>query len=179
MWKRSLMFLLLLSLTLPFTILPVCAADYDTKLPSYVPYSGGAFFEVFDENLGTVTCVFPVDFQNDTFGFNAAGTDVYNLTNSTVNGYVVSANGTVYTARASRLSFVEYRYSTNTSYYTALEPKKGTMKASNINFITDDPDLYNDSYFDRENFIIILLVILCICEASNVLLSLFRRGHKY
>lgn len=179
MWKRSLTFCLLLLLILSCIILSVSAADYDTKLPSYVPYSGGAFFEVFDENLGTVTCVFPIDFQNNTFGFNSAGTDVYNLTNSTLNGYVVTTNGTVYTARASRLSYVEYRTSATTSYYTALSPKKGTMKASNINFITDNPDLYNDSYFNRDNFIMVLLVILCICEAANVLLSLFRRGHKY
>lgn len=179
MWKRSLMFCLLFLLIFPCIILSVSAADYDTKLPSYVPYSGGAFFEIFDENLGTVTCVFPLDFQDNTFGFNSAGTDVYNLTNSTVNGYVVTTNGTVYTARASRLSYVEYRLSQTTGTYTAIEPKKGTMKASNINFITDNPDLYNDSYFNRDNFIMVLLAILCICEASNVLLSLFRRGRKY
>lgn len=160
-------------------LLPTSAIDYDTSLPSYVPYSGGAFFEVFDENLGTVTCVFPIDFQNNTFGFNSAGTDVYNLTNSTINGYVVTSDGTVYTARAQRLSYVEYRVSTTTSYYTPIAPKKGTMKASNINFITDDPALYNDSYLNRDNFIIVLLVILCVCESANVLLSLFRRGRKY
>lgn len=159
-------------------MLQTFAIDYDTSMPSYVPYSGGAFFEVFDENLGAVTCVFPLDFQNNTFGFNSAGTDVYNLTNSTVNGYVVTTSGTVYTARASRLSPVEYRISTTTGTYTAINPKEGTIKASNINFITDDPALYNDSYFNRDNFIMVLLVILCICEAANVLLSLFRRGRR-
>lgn len=179
MCKRFTLFLLSLQLMLSCLLFSTSAIDYDTSLPSYVPYSGGAFFEVFDENLGTVTCVFPIDFQNNTFGFNAAGTDVYNLTNSTINGYVVTTNGTVYTARASRLSYVEYRISTTTSYYTALSPKAGSMKASNINFITEDPELYNDSYFNRDNFIMVLLVILCICEGSNVLLSLFRRGHKY
>lgn len=173
------LFLFSLQLMLSCLLLPTSAISYNTELPSYVPYSGGAFFEVFDENLGTVACVFPVDFQNNTFGFNSAGTHVYNLTNSTVNGYVVTTDGSIYTARASRLSVVEYRVSTVSGTYTAIDAKKGSMLASNINFITDDPALYNDSYFNRDNFIIVLLVILCICEASNVLLSLFRRGHRY
>lgn len=154
------------------------AADYNTSIPSYVPYSGGAFFEVFDANLGTVTCIFPIDFQDNTFGFNSSGSDIYNLTNSTLNGYVITANGTVYTARATRFNYVEYRLSTTTSTYTALKPDVSSMQSTNINFITENAQLYNDSYFDKDNFIIVLLSILCICEASNVLISLFRRGYR-
>lgn len=155
-----------------------CAADYETSLPSYVPYSGGAFFEVFDSALGKVTCIFPVDFLDGTFGFNSSGTNIYNLTNSTVNGYVVTSGGTVYTARVNRFSYVEYRLNTTTSTYTALNPDMTTLKSSNINFITSDAELYNDSYFNRDNFVIAILVLLCVCECSNVLISLFRRGYR-
>lgn len=154
------------------------AADYDTSLPSYVPYSGGAFFEVFDSNLGEVTCIFPIDFQNNTFGFNSSGSNIYNLTNSTVNGYVITSNGAIYTARASRFNYVEYRLSTVTGTYTGLSPDMSTLTATNLNFITDDADFYNDSYFNKDNYIMALLTILCICEASNVLISLFRRGYR-
>lgn len=153
------------------------AVDYDTQLPDYVPYSGGAFFEVFDENLGTVTCFFPLEFQNGYFGFDSSGINVVNLSNSTINGYVFTSDGDTYTARVQRLSTVEYRDSSYSSYYY-LDPKADTLHSSNINFITDNSALYNDSYFNRDNFIIALLVILCICEASNVLISLFRRGYR-
>lgn len=155
------------------------AADYDMLIPSYVPYSGGAFFEVYDSNLGKVSCVFPLDFQNGTFGFNGSGTNIYNLTNSTINGYVVTSNGTVYTARAQRLSYVEYRLSTTTSTYTALSPDMTTLKASNINFVTDNPELYNDSYFNRDNYIVTMLTLLAVFEGAGVLIALLRRGHKY
>lgn len=154
------------------------AADYDTSLPSYVPYSGGAFFEVFDSNLGKVSCVFPVDFLVNTFGFNSAGSNIYNLTNSTINGYVITSGGNVYTARATRFNYVEYRLNNTTATYTALHPDMSTLKASNINFITDDENLYNDSFFNRDNFVIAILVLLCVCECSNVLISLFRKGYR-
>lgn len=155
-----------------------CAIDYDTSIPAYVPYSGGAFFEVFDTNLGKVSCVFPIDFIDGTFGFNSSGSNIFNLTNSTINGYIITSGGTIYTARASRFNYVEYRLNNTTSSYIALSPNMSTLTASNINFITNDAELYNDSYFNKENYIITLLTILCICEAANVLISLFRRGYR-
>ncbi len=154
------------------------AADYNTTIPSYVPYSGGAFFEVFDSNLGKVTCIFPIDFQNNTFGFDSSGSNIYNLTNSTINGYVITSGGAIYTARATRFNYVEYRVSTTTGTYIGLSPDMSTLTATNLNFITDDSELYNDSYFNKDNYIMALLTILCICEASNVLISLFRRGYR-
>lgn len=154
------------------------AADYNTSLPSYVPYSGGAFFEVFDSALGKVTCIFPVDFLDGTFGFNSSGTNIYNLTNSTINGYVITSNGNVYTARATRFNYVEYRLSTTTSTYTPINPDMSTLKSSNINFITSDAELYNDSYFNHDNFYMVVLVMLLVCEAANVLTSLFRKGYR-
>lgn len=155
------------------------AAEYDTSIPSYVPYSGGAFFEVFDSNLGQVSCVFPLDFLDGTFGFNSAGTDIYNLTNSTVNGYVVTSGGAVYTARANRFSYIEYRLNNTTSQYTALDPNLNAITATNINFVTDDPKLFNDSYFNRDNYIMTMLTLLAVFEGAGVLISLLRRGHKY
>ncbi len=176
--KRFLLLLLSLCLMLSCFTFATFAADYNTTMPSYVPYSGGAFFEVFDSTLGKVTCIFPIDFQNGAFGFNNSGTNIYNLTNSTINGYIVTSGGAVYTARANRFTYVEYRTSSTVSTYTALNPDMSTLTSTNINFITDDPELYNDSYFDKDNLIIALLSILCICEASNVLISLFRRGYR-
>ena len=155
------------------------AVDYDTSIPSYVPYSGGAFFEVFDSNLGQVSCVFPLDFLDGTFGFNSAGTDIYNLTNSTVNGYVITSGGTVYTARAYRFSYIEYRLNNTTSQYTALKPNVKAITATNINFVTEDPQLYNDSYFNRDYYIMAVLTLTCIFEGAGLLISLLRRGHKY
>ena len=159
--------------------LTTLAADYETSIPSYVPYSGGAFFEVDDTALGKVTVIFPVDFLDNTFGFDSGGTNIYNLTNSTINGYVVASNGTVYTARANRFTYVEYRASASTNTYTALSPKMNTLKCTNINFITDDPELFNDSYFNRDNFVLTVLCFLAVCECANVLISILRRGHKY
>lgn len=177
--KRSLLLLLSLCVMLSCFTLTTLAAEYETSIPSYVPYSGGAFFEVDDTALGKVTFICPVDFIDNSFGFNSSGTNIYNLTNSTVNGYVVTSNGTVYTARANRFTYVEYRVSATTSTYTALNPDMSTLKATNINFITEDTELYNDSYFNRDNFIMTVLCILAACECANVLISLFRRGHKY
>ena len=43
-------------LVLVFSALPCFAAEYSTEFPSYVPISGGAFFEV-KSSLGQITFV--------------------------------------------------------------------------------------------------------------------------
>ena len=45
-------------LVLVFSALPCFAVEYSTKFPSYVPISGGAFFEV-KSSLGQITFVCP------------------------------------------------------------------------------------------------------------------------
>lgn len=52
--------------------LPVCAVEYSTEYPSYVPISGGAYIEV-QSTLGRGALVFPNQYQNNTFGFSGSG----------------------------------------------------------------------------------------------------------
>ena len=55
-----------------FSALPCFAVEYSTDFPSYVPISGGAFFEV-KSSLGQITFVCPNNFKNGYFGFSGNG----------------------------------------------------------------------------------------------------------
>lgn len=178
--KRLCYFFLLFSLPL-FLSLQCFAAKYTADMPSYVPYSGGAYFEIVDKNLGTVTCLFPIEFKDNTFGFNDSGSgtpsNIVNLTNSTINGVLITSNGTQYTCRASRFSEVEYRL-TSSSSYTTIRPVLAGMNVSNIDFVTDDQLYANEGYFNYKNVLLVCAVFCALCEAGSLAANLLRRGYR-
>ena len=103
MWKKIMACLVLLSAC----FLPVCAVEYSTEYPSYVPISGGAYIEV-QSSLGRGTLVFPRQYQNDTFGFSGSGFNLCNITYSTVSGYFYPASGNPVQVRFQRYNTLEY-----------------------------------------------------------------------
>lgn len=178
--KKIIYFITLFSL-LAVLFIPCSAATYSDEIPYYVNYSGGAFFEVYDENLGTVTCIFPVEFKTDTFAFNGhdvgSADNFVNVTNSTVNGYIITSNGTTYSVSAARYDMLRYRISTGYDY-TYLKPRLSSMTRTNISFMTEDRSLYNESQINRNNLEVFLLLVLCFCEFFNLCCSLLRRGRR-
>lgn len=155
---KKIRIILLAALIIAVSVLPASAKFYKNEPPNYINVSGGAFFEVFDENLGTVTCVFPAEFKDDTFGFalsrNGVPTNIVNVSNTTVNGTLFTSDGAQYTARVSRFSPVEYRPVNGSGNYITLKPVIEGMENTNINFMIDDPDYFNSSSFDFEAFFI-------------------------
>lgn len=103
--KRIIACLVLLSVL----CLPVCALEYSTEYPSYVPISGGAYIEV-QSSLGRGALVFPNQYQNDTFGFSGSGLNLCNITYSTVSGYFYPASGNPVQVRFQRYNTLEYYY---------------------------------------------------------------------
>ena len=89
--------------------LPVCAVEYSTEYPSYVPISGGAYIKV-QSTLGRGALVFPNQYQNNTFGFSGSGLNLCNITYSTVSGYFYPASGSPVQVRFQRYSTLEYYY---------------------------------------------------------------------
>ena len=157
------------------------AAEYKDEIPDYVNFSGGAYIEVFDENLGTVTCVFPIEFKNGYIGFNgnsfSSSDNFLNVSNTTINGYVITEGGTIYTARINRLSEIEYRYGSSYDYIT-LKPSLASITATNVQFVTDDLTLSNESQLDYDKYTITILTLILLCEFLNVVTSIVRKGRR-
>ena len=95
-------------LVLVFSVLPCFAVEYSTDFPSYVPISGGAFFEV-KSSIGQITFVCPNNFKNGYFGFSGNGNNICNISNSTVSGYIYTTSGNSYQARFTSFGNLEYR----------------------------------------------------------------------
>ena len=175
-----------LSVLLVFTMLvvPASAVKYTDNWPNYVKISGGAYFEVFDTNLGQVTCVFPVEFKDGCFGFTLsdAGLPVnfVNVSNTTAYGYLYTSGGKKYSCRASRQDVIEYYLDDNTysSKYVDLSPTIAGMTNTNINFLTSDEDYYNESFFDKDKLIVSLLVASVVIKLFVLLAQLFGKGKR-
>lgn len=164
-------------LVLVFSALPCFAVEYSTKFPSYVPISGGAFFEV-KSSLGQITFVCPNNFKNGYFGFSGNGYNICNISNSTVSGYIYTASGTSYQARFTALGNLEYRTSSG-SYYEYRDVTITEILNTNVTFIDDKGDRQTDNYFlSKENIFLYTLLFVCaVCSVLGLFFSRKRRGN--
>lgn len=173
---------LLVLLFVPVFFISTQAAKYTDEYPTYIPYSGGAYFEIFDSRLGTCSAVFPIEFKDRAFGFirnsNGSVTNIVNVTNSTINGNVITSSGQVYVCRASRFSGIEYRLSNTSGTYTSLSPDMSSLSNTNISFVTDDIDYYNENSIDKDKYIMVILTLIALSEFLGLCTNLLRRGYR-
>ena len=164
-------------LVLVFSALPCFAVEYSTDFPSYVPISGGAFFEV-KSSLGQITFVCPNNFKNGYFGFSGNGNNICNISNSTVSGYIYTASGNSYQARFTALGNLEYRTSTG-SYYEYRDVTITEILNTNVTFIDDKGDRQTDNYFlSKEDIFLYTLLFVCAsCSVLGLFFSRKRRGN--
>ena len=164
-------------LVLVFSALPCFAVEYSTKFPSYVPISGGAFFEV-KSSLGQITFVCPNNFKIGYFGFSGNGNNICNISNSTVSGYIFTASGNSYQARFTALGTLEYRTSSG-SYYEYRDVTITEILNTNVTFIDDKGDRQTDNYFlSKENILLYTLLLVCAsCSVLGLFFSRKRRGN--
>lgn len=164
-------------LVLVFSALPCFAVEYSTKFPSYVPISGGAFFEV-KSSLGQITFVCPNNFKNGYFGFSGNGNNICNISNSTVSGYIFTSSGNSYQARFTALGTLEYRTSSG-SYYEYRDVTITEILNTNVTFIDDKGDRQTDNYFlSKENIFLYSLLFVCAsCSVLGLFFSRKRRGN--
>lgn len=162
-------------LVLVFSALPCFAVEYSTDFPSYVPISGGAFFEV-KSSLGQITFVCPNNFKIGYFGFSGNGNNICNISNSTVSGYIFTSSGNSYQARFTALGTLEYRTSSG-SYYEYRDVTITEILNTNVTFIDDKGDRQTDNYFlSKEN--IFLYSLLFVCASFSVLGLFFSRKRR-
>ena len=164
-------------LVLVFSALPCFAVEYSTKFPSYVPISGGAFFEV-KSSLGQITFVCPNNFKIGYFGFSGNGNNICNISNSTVSGYIFTSSGNTYQARFTALGTLEYRTSSG-SYYEYRDVTITEILNTNVTFIDDKGDRQTDNYFlSKENIFLYTLLLVCAsCSVLGLFFSRKRRGN--
>lgn len=178
-------------ITIIFTILfifvifcfPASAAGFTNDLPDYVNFSGGAWFEVYDSVVGRCTVVFPVEFKNNIFGFKLSSSglpaDIINFSNTTIYGYVFTSSGKEYNCRASRFSSIEVQTSTSSySTYENLSPSALSLNNSNMQFITDDINYFNDSVADYDKFQNVLLTVIALSSFFSLCSNLLRKGRR-
>lgn len=164
-------------LVLVFSALPCFAVEYSTKFPSYVPISGGAFFEV-KSSLGQITFVCPNNFKNGYFGFSGNGNNICNISNSTVSGYIYTTSGSSYQARFTALGTLEYRTSSG-SYHEYRDVTITEILNTNVTFIDDKGDRQTDNYFlSKEDIFLFTLLFVCTsCSVLGLFFSRKRRGN--
>lgn len=175
--------LLSVLLVCAFAVVPVSAAQYTDEWPSYVKISGGAYFEVFDSNLGQVACVFPVEFKDNSFGFSLSDanlpTNFVNVSNTTVYGYLYTSSGKKYSCRASRQDVIEYNVNdSGYSNYVDLDPVIAGMTNTNMSFLTSDKEYFNESVLDGEKYLHFAVTALVVLELLSVLIQLFGKGRR-
>ncbi len=152
----SVIFTLLFIVSLCF---PTYAAEYGAQYPSYVNQSGGCFIEC-QTNLGKGSIVFAKNYQEDTIGFYGTGSNLMNISNSTVSGYFVLENGVTYDVRASGFSTFQYYTGNNWGGYTDLTVSQ--IYNTNVQFTDEQGDRAN-TFYELGNFeelVIVLLVIV-------------------
>lgn len=163
------------ALVLAFSAFPCFAVEYSTEFPSYVPISGGAFFEV-KSSFGQITFICPNNYKNNYFGFSGSGNNICNVTNSTVSGYIYTTSGKSYPARFTSLGTLEYR-TDNSSYYEYKDITITEILNTNVTFVDDKGDRQTDNYFlSKEN--IFLYTLLLVCASCSVLSLFFSRKRR-
>lgn len=174
MKKISIFFLtLILTCSMAGTAL---AADYGYVYPDYVPVSGGAFCEV-KSSIGTVSLVFPLEYQNGYFGFVDSGSaSIGNIYNNTIYGYLYTGSGSVYQVRASYGERIEYQTDQGYPYNQWLPLNITQILNTNIQFI-DLTDQGRQTDFQKYEFSVnekFLLSLIAICAFSTNLTIFLR-----
>lgn len=159
---------------------PAYAMTYNNDFPDYVPYAGGAYIEVESSSFQKCTLVFPINSQKYSISFlGSSDSDIVNITNSTISGYLYTSTGTQYTVRMATLSGVEYRtnsypYDWNDLDITQILNTNVVFEdLTNLNRQNDNPYF---STFEKAcltfGFIAVLLLLL------RLIVLPFRKGVK-
>ena len=176
---RLIFIILAVSAALMGAVVPASAATYGTEFPAYVNISGGAYIEIQSSNLGRCAFIFPLETQNNTFGFVGSGVDVCNISNATINGYVFLGNSTQYSARITRFGRLEYQ--TVTTPQTWVTVGVSSIYNTNVTFTDEIADRQTDNYFfDKYDiFFYALLVIVIVLLVVIMFLKLALRGDRW
>ena len=165
-----------------FAVFPlsVFAQDYSIAVPSYVPYSSGCFFEVEAENE-RFTCVLPVTYIRDTFGFFGSGYNICNLTDSTVSGVAYSSSTFDFYSSPTQVDCRFQSWSTlelrvpyrSTGGYTSYQWESFSINeifASNAAFMDEVGDRYTESgvYTLTEKILILGLALAFVAVVGVV-----------
>lgn len=149
------------------------AAVYGSDFPSYCPYNGGAWSEI-STSQGDCCIVFRRNCISDIFGFNGStGSDILNVSNSTVSGKIYFKSATSYygspmelDCRFQSFGTLEVSVPYQSSYGTRYEWQPlsvSSIKNTNINFADSSGDRQNNAYIytlsEKQNIIIICLLI--------------------
>ncbi len=158
--------------------LPVCAVEYSTEYPGYIPISGGAYIEV-QSTLGRGALVFPRQYQDDTFGFSGSGFNLCNITYSTVSGYFYPASGDPVQVRFQRYSTLEYYRESGSSWSGDWLPvTTSAIYNTNVRFI-DNTALTRAQespvFDDGQRTIIPLLIVLLSVSVVGICLGVCRK----
>ena len=170
--------MIFISVTSVFT----SAKFYNNEIPLYTGVSGGAFFEVYDTALGQVTVVFPIEFKESRFAFSLSRTgvpvNIINVTNSTVYGNLYTSNGSSFSCRSSRQGVIEYQYEylSGRYEYRPLRPNMSTLVNTNMQFLTDDVNYYNQSILNRDYYIFFILLLITVLQVISIFILALRKG---
>lgn len=136
----------------------VCAAQtYSETLPVWCPVSGGSWMEI-NTSLGQGVVVLPNTYRFNTFGFEGvSGYTPFNLTNSTVSGYIYFKNNTSYYGNPKELQcrfssfgtlqvYEPYQGNYNGTSYRWTDISVSNILNTNIGFMDEAGDRQNDSY---------------------------------
>lgn len=148
---------------------PTYAAEYGAQYPNYVNQSGGCFIEC-QTNLGKGSIVFANNYQEDTIGFYGSGSNLMNISNSTVSGYFVLENGTTYDVRASGFSTFQYYTGNNWGSYTDLTVSR--IYNTNVQLTDEQGDRANTIY-ELGNFEKLVIVLLGLILIALLFVHLF------
>lgn len=159
---------------------PAYAMTYNNDFPDYVPYAGGAYIEVNDTTFQGCTLIFPIDIQKGCISFlGSSNSDIVNITNSTISGYLYTKTGVQYIVRMGSLDTVEYR--TNSYPYDWNELNITQILNTNVVFedLTDRDRQNDNPYFTTYEkvcltfgFIAVFLLLL------RLIVLPFRKGVK-
>ena len=119
------------------TIVPFGIPE-DNEYPPGSPLAGGLYMQVNTGQLGNVLIYVPIDFQRNSFTYDASG-NVVNLRSSQITGFMYRGN-TLYNVRWAALQTPEYRLYNTSNTYQALTIRD--VLNTNIIFIESNDDIF-------------------------------------
>lgn len=179
---KKLSILLIVSALIILMAFPA-AASFTAEMPRYTNITGGAFFEVLDSAVGACTVIIPIEFKDNYLAFVLSGDDIpfviVNVSNSTINGVVITPDGRQYTCRATRFSWFEYQ-DTSSPYnqWLDLNPEVTTMSNSNIFFLTENPLYYNNTVLDYNKIQLAFSCLIFMVLILDLFVNLLRKGRR-